>query len=245
VIRHVIVVVPAHDEVDTIGACLRSLHDACRRLPDVVSTAIVVVADSCRDHSPDVARALSRSADDVVIEADDRCAGSARRIGVSAALLRAPVGPAEVWIASTDADTVVPVDWLSRQVTLADAGFVGVAGTVRIDAGHELSARFTRSYPIAVDGSHHHVHGANLGFRGDVYLASGGWNALATAEDHDLWNRVRECGRTLTTSTTCVTTSHRIVGRAPHGFAADMAHLDMAHLDTAQRHMTRREEAVA
>ena len=95
------------------------------------------------------------------------------------------------------------------------------------------------------DGSHHHVHGANLGFRGDVYLASGGWNALATAEDHDLWNRVRECGRTLTTSTTCVTTSHRIVGRAPHGFAADMAHLDMAHLDTAQRHMTRREEAVA
>ncbi len=226
-IRHVIVVIPAHDEVDTIGACLRSVHHACRRLPDAVSTTIVVVADSCRDRSADVARSLARSSDDVVIETDDRCAGSARRIGVSAALLRAPVGPGDVWIASTDADTVVPVDWLTTQLALADAGIVGVAGTVRIDAGREMSARFARSYPVAVDGSHQHVHGANLGFRGDVYLASGGWNALATAEDHDLWNRVRRCGRTLTTSSTCVTTSHRFVGRAPRGFAGDMAQLAM------------------
>ena len=227
-IRHIIVVVPAHDEADTIGACLRSLHEACRRVPATVSTAIVVVADSCGDRSADIARAHARSSDDVVIEADPRSAGSARRIGVSASLLRAPVGPHDVWIASTDADTVVPTDWLTTQLAIADTGIVGIAGIVQIDigtAGVNLSARFAETYRVAADGSHGHVHGANLGFRGDVYLACGGWGALATAEDHDLWNRVCRGGPTVTTTTTCVTTSHRAVGRAPHGFAADMARL--------------------
>ncbi len=227
-IRHVIIVVPAHDEADTIGPCLHSLHHACRQLPLAVSTAIVVVADSCRDVSADVARSMARSGDDVVIEADDRCAGSARRTGVAAALLRAPVDPAAVWIASTDADTTVPPHWLSAQLAIADSGIVGVAGTVRIDpaiAGARLSMRFTDSYPVASNGSHAHVHGANLGFRGDVYLACGGWSALVTAEDHDLWSRVRRRGRTLTTAAFCVTTSHRSVGRAPNGFAGDMARL--------------------
>jgi cellulose synthase/poly-beta-1,6-N-acetylglucosamine synthase-like glycosyltransferase len=228
VIRHVIVVVPAHDEADTIAACLHSVHEACRRLPHGVTTAIVMVADACADRSAAIARSLARSSDDVVIEASHRCAGSARRVGVSAALIRASVAPVDVWIASTDADTVVPVGWLTTQLSLADAGIVGVAGTVRIDtarAGDELSARFARSYPIAVDGTHQHVHGANLGFRGDVYLASGGWSALTTAEDHDLWDRVRRRGRTVTTSSTCVTTSHRTVGRAPLGFAGNMGRL--------------------
>ncbi len=224
-IRHVVVVVPAHDEAESIGACLRSLHHACGQLAATVSTTIVVVADACRDGSADVARAMARSGD-LVIEAGHRCAGAARRLGVSAALLEAGTPPTDIWIASTDADTIVPPSWLTAQLTIAEAGVVGVAGTVRIDgeaAGWPLATRFADSYTVAMDGTHPHVHGANLGVRGDAYLACGGWSPLPTAEDHDLWNRVRRQGRTLTTTTTCVTTSHRTIGRAPAGFADNLA----------------------
>ena len=47
-------------------------------------------------------------------------------------------------------------------------------------------SRFRMTYQINTDGTHPHVHGANLGMRADAYLAAGGWNPLPTAEDHDL-----------------------------------------------------------
>jgi hypothetical protein len=37
------------------------------------------------------------------------------------------------------------------------------------------------------DGTHPHVHGANLGIRADAYSDAGGWNDLTVAEDHCLW----------------------------------------------------------
>ena len=92
-----------------------------------------------------------------------------------------------------------------------------------------VEQRFRLSYRISVDGTHPHVHGANLGIRGDAYLAAGGWKALETAEDHDLWARL--CGKAfpkVSDASLEVLTSGRRVGRAPLGFAAALA----AHNET-------------
>lgn len=87
-----------------------------------------------------------------------------------------------------------------------------------------MSERFRLSYLIRADGTHPHVHGANLGIRADVYLRSGGWSDRATAEDHDLWNRLfQNRAKRLSVGWVRVLTSGRRIGRAPHGFAAALA----------------------
>ena len=48
---------------------------------------------------------------------------------------------------------------------------------------------------------------------------------LTTGEDHDLWNRLRRYGPTLSTTALTVATSARRTGRAPEGFAADLSAL--------------------
>ena len=44
-------------------------------------------------------------------------------------------------------------------------------------------------YIARPDGTHAHVHGANLGIRADAYLDVGGWSDASLAEDHCLWNQ--------------------------------------------------------
>ena len=52
----------------------------------------------------------------------------------------------------------------------------------------------------------------------------GGWADLKTAEDHDLWGRLRRTGvRLLSSAQLQVVTSGRRVGRAPNGFAGALA----------------------
>ncbi len=82
---------------------------------------------------------------------------------------------------------------------------------------------------IYADGTHPHIHGANLGVRADRYVDVGGWADLKTAEDHDLWGRLRRTGaRLLSSAHLQVVTSGRRIGRAPSGFAGAL----MAHNDT-------------
>jgi hypothetical protein len=87
-----------------------------------------------------------------------------------------------------------------------------------------VQERFRGSYHIHADGTHPHVHGANMGVRADASLKAGGWLALETAEDHDLWHRLRHSGHcALSAAKLQVTTSGRKTGRAPHGFAEALA----------------------
>src|ERR1035438_132616 len=84
--------------------------------------------------------------------------------------------------------------------------------------------RFRLTYLIHSDGTHPHVHGANIGIRADAYLESGGWRHLMTAEDHDLWQRLhRGNHRRRSDASLRVVTSGRRIGRAPHGFANALA----------------------
>jgi cellulose synthase/poly-beta-1,6-N-acetylglucosamine synthase-like glycosyltransferase len=237
-IERVVVVIPARDEEDSIVACLNSIRAARRRLPSDVSCSVVVVADRCRDET--IARAVGAimgDSGDIIVDSHLGTVGAARQLGIRSALLDVPEDPGRVWIASTDADTVVPVDWLTTQLEIAQTGTVGAAGIVRLRRDERsnlaLVDSFDRSYSHG-DGRHHpHVHGANMGFRADAFQSVGGWNSLATGEDHDLWNRLREVGPVVASTALWVTTSARLAGRAPSGFAAELALLDSSIVPVA------------
>lgn len=220
---HVGVLIPARDEEELLPRCLRSVRAACKVLPASVTVDLVVVVDSSSDRTLEIAQKMVRGMG-VVACADLGVAGQARGLAAALALDRYKGDRSRCWLANTDADCIVPKQWLASQIALAAADVEAVAGTVAVDTFREhdaiVEARFRETYLIRQDGWHSHVHAANLGVRADAYLRAGGWHDLATGEDHDLWRRLEAIGaRRLSTSRIEVLTSGRRVGRAPHGFA--------------------------
>ncbi|MBO0819901.1 MAG: glycosyltransferase [Nocardiopsaceae bacterium] len=227
-IRSVGVIIPAHDEQDLLPSCLASMHLAIggirrsRGLP----VRLVVVADACQDRTAEVAR----QAGAVVVSVDARCVGAARAAGAREVLRRTRhLDPRDVWLATTDADTLVPARWLREQARYADLGWDAVAGTVRVEnwRGHPPGVRsaFAERYD-AGSGPHPHVHGANLGFRAAAYLRAGGFPDVPTGEDHALVPALHSAGaRVLRTRALPVVTSARREARAPLGFSHYLAEL--------------------
>ena len=218
------VVIPARNEEGSIVACLDSTCNALDACSEVDASWVVVVADCCNDRTAELAleRLHGRG---TVIECSAASPGSARQRGAAEVLAHfAGRSLTQVWIANTDADSRVSMDWVSQQLWLAGRRFCGVAGVVRVnsiegqDAAvvHELLADYTTHE----DGTHPHVHGANLGIRADAYVDAGGWSKLTVAEDHCLWSRVRTRGwPTIAAVSSVVFTSGRLHGRAVGGFA--------------------------
>lgn len=239
---NLVAVVPAHNEADRVGACVRSLlHAVDYASGRIARCCLVVVADKCTDATAEIARqaiaetAKGRSnrasgpiASAHVIEIDSGNVGTARALGVATAQRRlGPVDPARTWIANTDADTCVPSSWITEQLRWADDGIAAVAGVVTVDSFGEhppiVAERFHARYTALLPDEsldHPHVHGANLGVRLDAYLNAGGWHRLDLSEDHDLWNRLRADDLVIRSpSSLRVTTSGRAVSRCPGGFA--------------------------
>jgi len=224
---HMSVVIPARDEEKLLPRCLRSVLTAAAMMPRVVTTDIVVAVDRSRDNSSRIAQDLLGS-HGVVIKTEFGTVGAVRSAGAVTAMSRCPMPLRRCWLANTDADSAVPPTWLIDQYLYALRGVEAMAGTIDVDSfgehGPEVPERFRSTYLVGSDGSHPHIHGANLGFRADVYRAAGGWSDLSTGEDHDLWNRLRAVGcRTFSTARVKVLTSGRRNGRAPKGFADALA----------------------
>ncbi len=224
---HVCVLIPARDEEDLVSRCLLSVLEAKRGLGSLATVDIVMVVDNSTDRTLELARALIKR-HGTVLQANAGSVGTARCLAARLALARYNGALNRCWLANTDADSVVPLDWLTRQVKFADQGVQVIAGTVNVDNfaehGPDVPQRFRHSYEIASDGSHGHVHGANFGVRADIYVRAGGWGHLPTAEDHDLWRRLRALNAvTRSTNSVEVITSGRRQGRAPHGFADALA----------------------
>jgi glycosyltransferase involved in cell wall biosynthesis len=231
VIGAVGVVIPAHDEEDLLPSCLAAVRLAAAPLAGV-PVHVVVVADACTDQTARLARAGGAA----VLEIRARSVGAARAAGVEEVLRQTgPLDPAAVWLATTDADTLVPPCWLTRQLRYAEGGWDAVVGTVTVTDWQqypaELPPLFARLYDAggtdAPGGTGHpHVHGANLGFSAAAYLAAGGFGPDRTAEDHALVSALASAGRqVLRTTTVSVVTSARRRARAPHGFSHLLAGL--------------------
>lgn len=167
------IVVPAHNEEQLLGRCLGSIVAATRELQvdrPSVQVRTVVVLDRCVDRTAMVA---SRFPVDCV-EVDVGSVGVARSRGVNRAKQTWELMPAQnIWIASTDADSVVQTSWLSQQVQAAEGGARLVLGRVvpdPADLDEVVHAAWHHRHPLG--GRIEHVHGANLGIRLDLYLTS-------------------------------------------------------------------------
>lgn len=231
----VAVVIPARDEEATIAACLNAVRIASGEID--VPVEVVVVADRCTDATAERAAAVSPARPGcavTVLRSRAGRVGAARDQGVRAALRSATdrgTDPGRVWIACTDADSRVPADWLVVHLEIADQGADLVLGTVRPDPADlppDLLETWGRRHRLT-DG-HPHVHGANLGVRGDRYEKVGGFPHLATHEDVRLADAVRRSGgRVVATGRAPVLTSGRRVGRAPAGLSSYLR--ELADLD--------------
>jgi hypothetical protein len=219
VIEHVGVVVPAHNEEILLPRCLDAIEAAVARLTALcLRVNVAVVLDRCTDRSGDIVAARPWVTA-VVVDAEN--VGIARRAGC-AHLLRDHDSRTldRLWLASTDADSCVPVDWLTTQVALANDGAEAVLGTVDVVDWDEHPPHVSglwRSAYVAGDG-HRHVHGANVGCRADAYVAAGGFLALSSDEDVALAGALAD-RRTVRTGAIPVLTSARRAARLKGGFA--------------------------
>ena len=246
------VVIPAQNEEATVERCIRSVLAACDASTRCSEAWIVIVADRCTDRTEELAQRALGSRDAArpqeapsmkasgpgdamkprgeVLHCTAGSPGTARRLGAAAVLQRFRSkdpqrlwDPQWLWLANTDADTHVPLNWISTHLEHADANTGAVAGIVALDSVglrsdvHEL---FRTTYKLEPGGTHPHVHAANLGVRADAYLDVGGWSDVDVAEDHCLWGRLMDRGwRLRSPAESVVLTSGRLQGRAKGGFA--------------------------
>jgi hypothetical protein len=173
-------------------------------------------------------------------------AGGARRLAMDVAanwLERA--GHERSVILSTDADSCVPADWISANLAEIDAGVDAVAGLIVLDQEEEarlpaalrlrgglehcyeqllteISARLDpqahNPWPTHWTGS-----GANFAVSLDAYRRIGGLPRLPIGEDRAILRELaRHDCRIRHSPNIVVTTSGRLVGRAPGGVADTM-----------------------
>lgn len=221
-IRAVGVVVPVNDEWELLPSCLDAILAARAHVHESVSrriaVRIVLVLDRCTDGSGDIAAAAQ---DVEVVRVDARNVGMARRTGAAHVLAKSPASSTSLWLANTDADSAVPVSWLTAMIEEADKGADLVLGTVTPAAGLPPSQqRLWHSLHRPYEG-HPHVHGTNFGIRADVYQRLGGWPTISSGEDRRLADLAARAGdvRVARTPRIPVRTSVRLRARAPVGFS--------------------------
>lgn len=204
------VLIPAHNEADLIGKCLGSVIRASTQ-PALggEEVRIVVALDRCTDDTGRIARDCGAT----TVETSGGNVGAAR-----AAAARLAVSAGARWLACTDADTCVPMDWLSAQVMCGADAFCGVV-TVDDWSGYLTGMREAFLGPHDLVDDHPHVHGANMGVSTAAYLSVGGFPEIACSEDVGLVERLVLGGyRVARRARPSVVTSPRRDARARGGF---------------------------
>lgn len=235
-----VVAIPARDEADRIASCLNALNTQLR-LPDTV----VLMLNNCSDQTEAIARALMpdlRFRLDVVcrhLPPPQANAGHARRLAMQIA---ADLAGDDGVLLTTDADAVVPPDWVLRNLNALRQGADVVCGRAMIDPqeaavipAHLHADDALECQLIALLDNlawmldpephdpplrHTEASGASLAVRGDVFRRVGGIPDIRSGEDRAfvraLWMmdaRVRHDPEI------GVNVSGRIIGRAEGGMA--------------------------
>jgi Glycosyl transferase family 2 len=225
------VVLPVHDEEELLPAALECIEEAMDALPPLLSCRVAVVLDDCRDGSAAVAHAWASRVGALVIVAECKCVGMARRAGSRALLSLWPAAhPAAIWLATTDADSRVPRDWLTVQLEAHRSGSDLWAGRVRVVEESSVARQWNETYAA----EKRPIHGASLGCSGSLYEGIGGFRGLCSGEDRDFHRRAVAAGFRVTYDLrAAVTTSARRRGRAPGGFASVLGGVEGEQLEAS------------
>ncbi len=223
-VRRVVLAIPARNEETLLGECLSGVQravDALHRVRPDIKVATVVGLDGCTDRSA----AVAARAGVHTVTLHGVGVGPTRDAAITRGLslvssLPDTLSENHTWVACTDADSLVPMTWLIRQLMWAESGMDLVIGTVEphglIDPA--VLAAWHSQHRLAE--GHPHVHGANLGMRANTWRAAGGFGPRTVGEDVALAARAQAISnRWVATDTTRVATSARMHGRAEGGFA--------------------------
>jgi glucosyl-3-phosphoglycerate synthase len=253
-----VVVVPARDEAERVGACLRALAD--QRDVDDGAYEVVVVLDGCRDGTRERVLEVGAERADLrlhVVELGvSSGVGHARRLGMDLACERLfAMGRSGGLIASTDADSVVAGNWLAAQLVLVREGAQAIGGRIELDhrearalplqalerreaeAGQRMRAVLERVATRQVEpiAEHHQFSGASLALTAATYRECGGLPVPVALEDEALERELLIRGIPICRSGSVrVRTSARTEGRAPRGLAHNLANWSVPAGRTAE-----------
>ncbi|MCY0904519.1 glycosyltransferase [Arthrobacter sp. H14-L1] len=217
------VVVPARNEERLLPHCLTAIEKAAAHLHrerPAVAVSVTVVLDRTTDGSAAVVHRYPLAA---ALHSEAGQVGAARNLGIRDAL--GSGGREATWIANTDADSVVPRNWLLVQAEAAAQGWDVLAGTVQPDTSELTQEQLVRWFGThTLREGHGHIHGANLGFHADAYLRLGGFEDVPLHEDRNFVLAAGAAGlRIRSTDAGRVRTSARTQSRVQGGFADYLA----------------------
>lgn len=229
-IRAVGVVLPVHNEEQRLHHALEAIGRASTRLPGDMQFMTVIVLDACNDNSRHIAHQWAKDGRTLIVPSAAGNVGAARRTGCQA-ILRTwhRLDSSAIWLATTDADSQVPEDWLVAQIDARSHG--ADMWTGRVDVAdwsvhrRSTSMRWANEYQAEVAP----IHGASMGLTAQAYHQAGGFEALASGEDRALYLSVRATGAQVHHDQLVkVMTSARRDARAPLGFAHALTLVEMA-----------------
>jgi glycosyltransferase involved in cell wall biosynthesis len=233
------VVVPARDEAEHVGACLRALAGQAGVAPEAYE--VLLVLDRCTDATEEMARAAAATLPKLrlgILHAPPPGGvGLARRFGMDLACER--LDP-DALIATTDADSQVAPDWLRVQLDAVALGARAIGGRVELDPGgaarlargalerrraeaaDRMRAVRAQAHPEART-EHHQFSGASIGVTAATYARVGRLQPRTALEDEGFERALRRHGIAVhRLRDVRVTTSARPAGRAPRGLAVDL-----------------------
>ena len=235
-----VVSIPVRDEADLVGACILAFARQTRR-PD----AVLLLLNNCSDQTETIARNLSGTLPFALhivshtFPPADANAGNARRLAMQ---LAAELAGTDGVLLTTDADTVVAVDWVEKNVACLSAGADLVCGRVEVDpvelalipqnlrVDDALECEFSRLLdriacvldPDQADPWPRHTEaaGASIAVTVAAFRQANGIPAVALGEDRAFVKLLaRMDARIRHDPTISVTASGRIHGRAEGGMA--------------------------
>lgn len=199
------VIIPAYNEEKSISSCLESLANQKTHR----KFEVVLVDNNSTDNTVRIAKSFTDRLNLRIVPEEKRGRGAARSTGFKNA-------QGDV-LFSTDADTVLPENWVETFFTkLTKSNSVAVTSNNRINdckkttntVYNALQPIFMRGYRVLL--GHYWLSGFSFAMYKDVYEKSGGFkNDLIAQEDIDLSFRVRRLGNIQYVSELPVTLSGR------------------------------------
>lgn len=200
------VVVPAYNEEKYIRPCIESLVSQ-----DFSDFEIIVSLNSCTDDTEGVVLDVAKKHNFTnlkIVKENRKGVSYARQAGAENA-------NGEI-IASCDADSVYPKNWLSQIVKYFDDSETALFyGSVRMDGGPaylRFLARYIYTLFLHISRlfGKDNVTGMNFAYRKDLFIKAGGYDLnLKSAEDVFLGQKLKKYGKVVFDSKIFVLTSPR------------------------------------